>query len=298
MLKTDLEYFCDLTGKFNKGEINIEIYSKERGISKRDKLPELYEFRQIIIGYPDMLNLFLGQTSIGIRCMVMKAIFELNDRQLAGIIGCSKSTISDFINGNLTINSDPNVNPSRNFSANMICKLSIICDLPYRYLSDSQAEYNLVNSFHEYERVTIEKISLIKLVERTIEDTMRNSQSNRMIFGVRLENVFFPNGNYLNARVDIRQSFFTVEIHFKDDTIISRQVINKIESSIKRKSKIYYRNTFMRNNNKLYILISVDDSYFPVLPYLNDNLLIDNLMFCDDWRIENIDESAKRNFKL
>ena len=295
--ETDEEYFCGLVGKYNNGEINFEEYRKQRGLSQTEKLPKLYEFKQII-SYPDMLNLFLGQTSIGVRCMVMKVVFDLTDRQLERIIGRARSTITDFIKENLIINSDTNDNSQRNFSSKMIRELSIIFDLPYRYLSDSQAEYNLINSFDEYERETIAKISLKKLLEETSEYMTRNSQIDRNIFGIRLEDVFFNNGDYLNARVDIREKFFIVEMHLRNGTIIKHQAINMmqrmIQSSIKGKCKIYYRNAFMRNNHKLCILICIDDSYIPDLPYLDENVLLDNLMFRDDWRIIRKDKKANQ----
>ncbi|WP_391115870.1 hypothetical protein [Psychrobacillus sp. L3] len=294
MTKTNEEYYCDLIGKLNNGEINFEEYLKERGLSQTGKLPKLYEFKQLINGYPDMLNLFLGNVSIGISCMVMKVVFDLNDRQLEGIIGCSRSTVTDFIKDNLTINIDTNVNSQRNFSQKLTRSLSFIFDLPDKYLSDAEAEYNLINSFVEYERETIDKISLKMIVEKTIEYMVGDFLINRKIYGIRIENTFFNNGDpFLNARVDIRKNFFTVEMHINNDTIIKHQAINKIKSSIKGKCEIYYRNAFMRNNRKLCILISLDDSYVPILAFLNENMLIDNLVFCDDWKIGREDKNAE-----
>ncbi|MFJ7932946.1 hypothetical protein [Sporosarcina sp. NPDC096371] len=294
MMKTEEERLCDLIGKFNSGEISLKEYSKERGISPTEKLPRLYEFKRIAIDYPDMLNLFLAYTSIGIRCMVMKVIFDLNDRQIQGIFGTSRRTIGDFIKLNLTINGDTNAESQRNFSSKTIRELSFIFDLPFRYLSDAQTRYNMIPSFDEYEREEMETTSLEKLVEDTLEYMSRDSITNRKIFGIRLENDLFNNElkykeNYIYTRVDIREKFFTVEMHLSFDTIIRYQVIDKIKRFIKVKCEIYYSNAFLRNTRKLCILISIDDSYMPVLPYLNENVLIDNLMFCNDWRIKKED---------
>lgn len=292
MTKTDEEYFCDLVGKYNNGEINFETYLKERGISYAGKLPRLDEFKTILKRNPQMINLFLGKASIGVRCMVMKVVLDLRDRQLLEAISLikprtieSRSTITDFIKDNLKINKDE-ITSSRNFSYRMILNLSVILDIPARFLADPNAEYIMNDSFDEYARDIIEEKPLDQLITDILNVMSGKKEYNRKIFGVKIYNHYFKEERgILYTRVDIRKNFFIIEMHLAKDTIVNSNNINKIKSVLKFDVEIYYRDAFMRGNKKLVFLISIDDSKKTDVSYLMRDDLLENSLFFDDWVI-------------
>jgi len=62
--------------EFNSGKINLEDYLKRRGLSKNEKLVEL---NYLVNDNQYMLNEFLFNISIGLRCITMKTLFNLTD---------------------------------------------------------------------------------------------------------------------------------------------------------------------------------------------------------------------------
>ncbi|WP_342026033.1 hypothetical protein AADC60_08080 [Cytobacillus pseudoceanisediminis] len=289
------DYF-GLIGKLNKEEINFEQYLKGRGLKKANKLTALDELIPLINGKPNVINLFLSKTSIGVRCLVMKTIFGLSDRQILENVSIgSRSVIGDFIKENLEIvelNNYPAAKSLRNFSSELIRELSIILDLPNRYLADPYAELKLLNTFEEYERANI-KTSLLKTVinESIMElndKSLKIEQDDkvkyfRKIYGIKLENSFIKNVNaaYFYTRIDVRKNFFTVEVYLENDQVIKMDTIIKIKKLLKGldvSGKIYFRDAFLRVNKKLIIMIWIEEE-FPKPHYLNELLLLENQLF-------------------
>lgn len=294
MTKTIKEHYCDLVGKYNNGEISLEEYYKERGISYNEKLPRLDEFNTILLNNSQMINLFLGNVPIGVRCMVMKVVFDLTDRQLVEMLRLmkprtieSKSTLINFIKDNLIIKNKNEITSNRNFSYMMILNLAIILDTPVRFLADQNAEYIMNNSFDEYARDIIEEKSLKQLIDEILTEINETPKFKRKIFGVKIYNYYFrEERSILYTRVDMRENFFILEIYLAKETIVNIKSINKIKNDLKLESEIYYRDAFMRDNKKLCFLISIGDSEKQSVPYLTKNDLLNNTIFFDDWRIE------------
>ncbi|MGE7922684.1 hypothetical protein ACQKND_05835 [Viridibacillus arvi] len=102
---------------------------------------------------------------------------------------------------------------------------------------------------------------------------------NRNIYGAKIENEFLKYEKmFLNTRIDIRENFFTVEIHLENEASINYRELVKLESSLKLKSEIFIRNAFLRENKKLYILISIDDSFIPSITQLDERFLWRNML--------------------
>lgn len=277
--------YLQLIGKLNREEINFEKYLKRRGLNKAKKLTKLSEITSLINENPNILNLFLSKVSIGVRCLVMKAIFDLNGRQIEDNVSLVRSSVGDFIKKNIEIvemNEYQNSISSRNFSAEFIRELSIIFDLPYRYLSDQYAEFKLINTFEEYERINIKTSSLKEIINESILE-LNEKQINRKIYGIKLKNSFVDNANvlYFYTRIDVREKFFTVEVFLENAQVIKMNTLKQIMNILKSlnvSGKIYYREAFLRDNKKLIIMIWIEED-FPKPHYLNENLLLENQMF-------------------
>ncbi|MFD2443760.1 hypothetical protein ACFSO7_07160 [Bacillus sp. CGMCC 1.16607] len=277
--------YLNLMGKYNREEINFEKYLKDRGLYKANKLTKLNEVKALINGNPNILNLFLSKVSIGVRCLVMKAIFDLTDRQIEDNVRHVRSVIGGFIKENLEIvkiNENPDANSTRNFSADFIRELSIIFDLPYRFLADQYAEYKLINTFEEYERINIRLLSLKELIEET-SLVMHEKHFNRKIYGIKLINSFFENRNakYFYTRVDIRKQFITIEIYLENSQVTEMITLKKILNILKNldvRGKVYYRDAFLRDYKKLIILIGVEGNFIHP-SYLSEQLLLEKQIF-------------------
>lgn len=281
----DPDYFR-LIGKLNREEIDFEKYLRRRGLNKANKLTKLREITLLINENPNILNLFLSKVSIGVRCLAMKTIFDLTDRQIEDNVSNVRSVVGDFIKGNLEIemNEYPKSISLRNFSAELIRELSIIYDLPYQYLADQYAEFKLKNSFEEYERTNIKKSTLREIINESILE-MKEKRVNRKIFGVKLENSFIEHLNvkHFNARIDIRKQFFTVEVFLENIQVIEmttlmtiRNILNGLDVS----GEIYYRDAFLRDNKKLILLIWVDENFLKPY-YLQEHLLLEKQIYLD-----------------
>lgn len=77
-----------------------------------------------------MLNDFLSKVSIGIRCRIMKGLFDLSNREVDKFVDFKKSSIGYFISENMELNKDSKVITTRNTSLELIYDLAIIYDLP------------------------------------------------------------------------------------------------------------------------------------------------------------------------
>lgn len=269
-IKSNDEYHLKLIGELIKGEINIDEYSLERGKHRTEKLSEL---KLIVNDKPDMFNLYLARVPVGMRINAMKAIFALTNEEISRNTEFSKTRIGDFIREN---NDFESINF---FSFRLIYQLSIIFDLPHRYFTDVSPEYLIFTSFDEYERKVIKKLTLQNIVEETMTGLIKKPRWNRDIFGVKIKNDFLDYENkYLNARVDIRQKFFTIEIHLENESSINYHELLKLENSIKLKNEIFIRNAFLRANKKLCILIAINESFTPSVTYLCERFLWRNML--------------------
>ncbi|MCH7322508.1 hypothetical protein LZ480_11450 [Solibacillus sp. MA9] len=268
-----------------KGEIDFEGYFKKRGINQKVILNEV----KFILNNPIMFNLFLSKISIGVRCMAMKAIFDLNNRQIVDLSYSlsqtynSKTTIGDFINDYLDESISSNLNKKRTYNAELYYDLSIILDIPFRYLIDPVVLYKMTGSFDEYDR---EKIKLYKFKDLVVELLMisKNLTGNeRKISGIKIKKEdFFEFGEDLKTRIDIREKHFTIEIHIENESDIEYSKILKLKKLLKVHCKVYIRDGFLRENKKLVFLVILDDSINPDISYLRNELLFENLLLMKD----------------
>ncbi|QFG00366.1 hypothetical protein PB01_17000 [Psychrobacillus glaciei] len=261
-----------------KEEISFPEYLKKRGLSKYDNLKEL---KYIVNNNQYLLDGFLSIISIGLRCRVMKGLFDLIDDEIELFIDFSSSQISDFIRKNLEYNRESQVISQRTTSQEMIYDLAIVLDLPSRYLENTSAEYEMINSFTEYKTSKIKKMNLNGLIGEILFEMNQTSRLKRRIFGVKIKNNFFDAGNsrHLFARVDIRENFFTIEMHLVNKANINYPELKKLEESVGMKSEIFIRDAFLRTNQKLCILISIEDNKDQNIVYLNKDLLWRNVLF-------------------
>ncbi|MEK5146749.1 hypothetical protein MKX53_06880 [Psychrobacillus sp. FSL K6-4615] len=261
-----------------KKEISFPGYLKKRGLSKYDNLKEL---KYIVNNNQYLLDGFLSIISIGLRCRAMKGLFDLIDDEIELFIDFSSSQISDFIRKNMEYNGESEVISHRTTSLEMIYDLAIILDLPLRYIENTSTEYEMIESFTEYKIPKIKKMKLYKLIEEVLIEMNQISRLKRRIFGVRIKNNFFDAGDsrHLCARVDIRENFFTIEIHLDNKANINYSELITLEESIGMKNEIYIRDAFLRTNQKLCILISKDNSIEQNIVYLNKSFLWRNVLF-------------------
>lgn len=276
-----------------KKEINIQEYLKRRGLSKYDNLKEL---KYIVNNNQYLLDEFLSIISIGLRCRAMKGLFDLIDDEIASFIDFSSSQISHFIRRNMEYNSESQLISNRTTSLEMIYDLAIILDLPLRYLENTSTEYEMINSFTEYKTPKVKKTNLNKLIEEILIEMNQKSRLKRRIFGVRIKNNFFNAGDskHIFARVDIREKFFTIEMHLENKANINYSELLKLEESIGMKNEIYIRDSFLRANQKLYILISLEDNKEQNIVYLNKDFLWRNVLF--ELKDEELMEEKEINF--
>ncbi|MFJ5792690.1 hypothetical protein ACIP9G_21755 [Lysinibacillus sp. NPDC093197] len=267
-----------LIRKLIKGELSFGEYLRKRGLSKYDNLKEL---KFVVNDNPNFLDEILSIISIGLRCRAMKGIFNLIDDEIALFIDFSSSQLSHFIRKNMANNKESKLLSERSTSLEMIYDLAIILDLPLRYLVNTSTEYEMTNSFAEYKTPKITKKNLYVLIEEILFEMKLKSRLNRRIFGVKIINEFFNAGNskYLYARVDIREKFFTIEIHLENKANVNYPELIKLEKSIKMKNEIFIRNAFLRQNQKLCILISIDGIFDQNILYLHRDFLWRNVLF-------------------
>ncbi|MFA1738977.1 hypothetical protein [Lysinibacillus fusiformis] len=274
-----------MIGKLIKGEMDLETYIKRRGVNPKVKLNEV----KSLINMPMMFNLYISKVSIGVRCMIMKAVLDLNNRQIVDISFAmsrtynSKTTIGDFINDHLDNSTDINLNKKRTYSIELYYDLSIILDIPFRYIADVGANYKMVGSFDEYDREKIKLYTFEQLINVTLIESKNIIGDGRKVLGVKIKNEnYFPFELDLKARVDIRDRYFTIEIHIENESSLDYLKILKLKSLIKVHCKIYIRNAFLRENKKLIFLVILDNSINPNISYLKDDYLMDNLLLMDD----------------
>ncbi len=229
------------------GKITFEDYLRRRGLSKNEKLVEL---NYLVNDNVYMLNEFLSNISIGLRCNAMKGLFNLSDLDIENCVDFRKSSIGYFIKNNIM---PDNVISTR---LDVICRLAIVFDLPFRYLAH-YTKYEMLYSFAEYDALQIETKNLRLLIEEILLEAKSGIKSNRNIYGVKIVNDFFKAGRKteLYSRVDIRKEFFTIEIHLENVANINNPELLNLEKSLGVKNEIYIRDAFLRDNKKLYILI-------------------------------------------
>lgn len=278
----ELDYIR-LISSFIKEEINFEKYSKKRGITPRVKLNEV---KYLLFANPMLLNLFLAKLPIGARCLVMKSIFDLNDRQIEELSPTynSKTSISNFIKSNFTNESKNHTFKKGKNTIDFIYNLSIILDIPSRFLANPYALSKVTSTFEEYDQETIQIVTFQKLIEDAINKTKNMIGEQRTVFGVKINHFDFVllDEGLVNARVDIRAKYFTLECHIKNEAILNYTNILKIQRSIGRKSEIFIRDAFLRRNKKLIILINTDYSVVPKISYLGQELRMDHLYSLDN----------------
>ena len=274
-----------MIGKLIKGEIDFETYFKRRGINPKVKLTEV----KILINKPIMFNLYFSKVSIGVRCMIMKAVFDLNNRQIVDISYSmsktynSKTTIGDFITNHLVNSTDISLNKKRTYSIELYYDLSVILDIPFRYIADADTNYKMVGNFDEYDRGKVKLYTFEQLVNESFIESKNIIGDDRKVLGVKIKNEnFFSFELDLKTRVDIRDRYFTIEIHIENESSLDYSKILKLKSLIKVHCKIYIRNAFLRENKKLIFLVILDDSVNPNISYLRDDQLVDNLLLMDD----------------
>lgn len=237
------------------------------------------ELKLIVNNKPALFNLYLAKVSVSIRIMAMKMLFDLTNDEIGRVTKSSKNTIGELIKQNNVRDIDRNIYKQRNFTPELIYNLSIVLDLPHRYLADTNATYNMINSFVEYDRTTMESKPISELINDTLTQVKNTQDISRKIYGVKVKNDFFNYEKlYLNARVDIREKFFTVEIHLENEASIDYLGLLSLENTLKVKCEIYIRKAFLRENNKLYIVIPLDDSFKPRIEYLHKRFLWKNLL--------------------
>ena len=266
-----------LIRNLNMGEINLEDYQRRRGLGPKEKLVEL---NHIVNDNHYMLNEFLAKVSIGLRCRAMKELFNLTNRDVECFIDFGKSSIGNFIKANMSFNKDSDIVSQRNTTLELIYDLAIIYDLPFRYLADPYTRYEMIYSFAEYNTPKIKVKNLLDLIEEILIEMKNKPRNKRNVFGVKIENHFFSAGEkkFLYTRVDIREQFFTIEIHLENHANINSLELLKLEGSIKVSNKIYIRDAFLRDNKKLYILIPLDDSLKTNVIYLQEEFLWRNVI--------------------
>ena len=273
----DLDHI-KLIRKLNKGEINFAQYLDRRGLSKNGTLEEL---RYIVNDNPLLFNEFLSNISIGLRCRAMKGIFRLTNRDLNHITDFGKSSVGYFINENMEHNKDSEIVAQRNTSIELICDLAIIYDLPFKYLANTYTKYEMNYEFVEYNTPDIEVKNLYRLIEDTLFKLKNESEKKRSIYGVKIVNDFFQAGEkkYINTRVDIREKFFTIELHLENYANINSLEILSLENSLGLRSDIFIRDAFLRDNKKLCILISIEEELNSNVSYLSKDFLWRNVLF-------------------
>lgn len=267
----------NLIRDLNSGQINFEEYLIRRRLSRNDNLGEL---NYIVNDNHYMLNEYLSNISIGLRCRVMKGLFNLTNRDVDNFIDFRKSSIGYFISENMSLNKDSEIVTQRNTSLELIYDLAIVYDLPFRYLANSYTKYEMIYSFAEYNTPKIKVKKLHNLIEEIIFKMTNETKNKRNIFGVKIENDFFEAGGkkYLYARVDLREKFFTIEIYLENEANINSLELLKLEKSIRMKNEIFIRDAFLRDKKKVYILISLDKAFKKNIIYLQDEFLWRNVL--------------------
>lgn len=268
--------------KLTKGEINFEAYFKNRGLTPRGNLNEV---KYLIKADPIVFNLFFAKLTIGVRCLVMKTIFDLNDRLVQETSSYnSKTSISNFIESNFSYEAKDHTIKKVKIPMESVYELSIILDVPSRYLASNNARYKISNSFDEYENDNIRIVSLKKLIEEVTLKANKMIGIQRKIFGVNIkrEDFFSLEEDLLNTRVDIRSKYFTIEIHLLKNESFKYTEILKIQRLIQGKSKVFIQNAFLRSNKKLVFLVYVDEYVIPEISYLYEELNLDNIFTLDN----------------
>lgn len=274
-----------------KDEINYEKYSIKRGLKPRLKLNEV---KYLLTANPILLNIFLGKLTIGARCLVMKSIFDLNDRQLVELSReyNSKSSIGNFIKNNLTNESKDLSIKSVKTSMDFVNDLSIILDIPSRFLANPNTVYKMTSAFDEYDQEKVQKVTFKELIEDALCKTRKMIGEQRTVFGVKIihNDFILLDEGLVNTRVDIRAKYFTIECHFKNEASVSYSNILKLRKIIGRRSEIYIRNAFLRTNKKLIILIASDNFVIPNISYLDKESRVDQLFSLDNILSKRLEE--------
>lgn len=267
-----VEYIRDLI----TGDIDASEYLTKRGINQKGRIPEIIG---IANKNPTMFNLFMAKVPVGIRITVMKEILKLNNREIASVAGSSKTAIGNFIKDFSSTEINEKITNVRNYSIGLFKDLSIILDLPYRYLNPD-AEFNMLNSFDEYERTSIEYKTLNEVIQEG-NNKVKDSNGGRYISGVKVKNDYFKNeNNFLKTRLDIRNNYFSVEIHLENEASLNFTEIIKLQDKLNVRNMMYIRPSFLRPNYKLYIVITSNKSNRkPNIVHLDNEFYWRNVLF-------------------
>ncbi|BDH61838.1 hypothetical protein MTP04_19680 [Lysinibacillus sp. PLM2] len=268
----------NLLQKLVIGDLSFPEYLSKRGLSKFDNFKEL---KYIVNDNQILLDNFLSKISIGARCRALKGIFELTNKEIEKISSHAESSISNFITENMDYNIDSKKVIQRNNSIDLQFDLSIILDLPFWYLAYSYTKYDMYKTFIEYERPNIKSYEGFTELIKVIDNIYQTSQKPmRSIFGVKIINNYFVAGKMqeLYTRVDIRDTYYTVEIHLANKANINFKELKNIES-IFGTTNIYIRNAFLRDNPKLIILMNKAKIKNPKITYLQTDFLWTNVLF-------------------
>jgi len=280
-MRIDTDYL-NWANKLIKGEINFEEYFNNRGLTPRGKLIEI---KHLLNANNFIFDTYLTKLTIGVRCLVMKSIFDLDDRELLEISQSynSKTSISKFIKSNFTRESEDHTIKKPQFKIELLYDLAIILDIPFRYLANSNAMFDYIDSFEEYDRYNILRVNFKELIEDATSKSKVMVGEQREIYGVKVkqDDFLLLGEGVLNARVDIRAKYLTIEIHIKNEAHLKYPLILKLQRLVNNRSRIYIRDAFLRLNKKLIFLIIIDDSFIPEINYLNNEFLVDNLFALD-----------------
>lgn len=286
-------YHIKLIYKYIDDEISLEDFIRRRELNKNEKLNELNYF---VNDNVYMLNEFLAKVPIGLRCNAMKGIFNLTDIDIEGCIDFRKSTIGYFIKENIL----PDKVISNRFD--FLCRLAIVFDLPFRYLTLNKIEYEMIYSFFEFDALQVKTKNLHELIEEILIEIKSEDKNKRNIYGVKILNNFFRAGKKteLYTRVDIRKEFFTIEIYLENEANINTHELLKLEKSLKVENEMYIRNSFLRDIKKLYILIPLIEAFQHNVYYLPKEFLWTNVLNRNTKTMEKIkqieEEESKINF--
>jgi len=72
----------------------------------------------------------------------------------------------------------------------VICRLAIVFDLPFRYLAHNYTEYEMIHSFSEYDALQVKTKNLQELIEEISLEIKSGIKSKRNIYGAKIVNDF------------------------------------------------------------------------------------------------------------
>lgn len=235
------DYNTDL--KFAEGKINYEVFAKKRQEDKKEQWNEI----RYVASNPFLLHTLLKNLKVEHRLRAFKRLNEYTFEDIKQLgFGGSIHMFFKYAPGNLK---------DRGFTANR-ARLATILDIPivFALMDKPTPEDRIQYNFMEYRELG-ERVSFKKLKDKIVRPERREISSFILESSTNEIDLFVYFNETLFCRVDLRKTFFVVELHLQSCLSIEIQAINRlVEYFDNRISYVILSSPVLRDSFKLSLI--------------------------------------------